>query len=325
MFCMKIKFTFHILLAFLLLSSCSVLTDSQLTNINAFATTAKSYSTYPGEVFKRRAELHLNNELLQASQFTDAAIIGRTVNNARAHYKSAIELSDKFDLSIKLLQQYAALLAKLSSDNYVVDLTSNTKDLNENLSNLVATYNSKAEKKLPVAVGQKVSDAILLVGKRLTRSKQARALKSFIPTGNALIKTTTDNLIEVLDTDTFVGSDGMRYPSLKALIAKDSSDFATNYKNIVLANTQVNGNKVSYASLLTLNSTISAYESTEALRQKTVVAATKLAKAHDVLTKEIERKKNMGEIKIEIQDLIADVQEMRKIVTQTSARTADAN
>jgi hypothetical protein len=204
-------------------------------------------------------------------------------------------------------------------------LSSNTKDLNENLSSLVSTYNSKAERKLPVAVGQKISDAILLVGKRLTRSKQAKALKKFIPTGNALIKTTTDNLIEVLDTDTFVGSDGMRYPSLKSLIAKDSSDFVTNYKNVVLANTQANGNKVSYGSLLTLNSTVTAYENTEALRQKTVVAATKLAKAHDVLTREIERKKNLGEIKTEIQDLIADVQVMRKIMSQSSPRTADAN
>jgi hypothetical protein len=322
---MKLKFTVCILSALLLFSSCSVLTDSQLTNINAFATAAKSYSTFPSEVFKKRAELHLNNELLQASQFSDAAIIARTVNNARTHYKAAMELSDKFDLSIKLLQQYADLLAKLSSNIYVVDLSSNTKDLNENLSSLVSTYNSKAERKLPVAVGQKISDAILLVGKRLTRSKQAKALKKFIPTGNALIKTTTDNLIEVLDTDTFVGSDGMRYPSLKSLIAKDSSDFVTNYKNVVLANTQANGNKVSYGSLLTLNSTVTAYENTEALRQKTVVAATKLAKAHDVLTREIERKKNLGEIKTEIQDLIADVQVMRKIMSQSSPRTADAN
>jgi hypothetical protein len=319
---MKISFTICLLSA-LLLSSCSVLTDSQVKNINAFATTAKSYSTFPSEVFKQRANLHLNNELLQASQFTDPAIIARTVTNARTHYKAATELSDKFDLSLQLLQQYAGLLAKLSSDNYVIDLTANTTELNENLSNLVTTYNSKAERKLPVGLGQQISHAILLVGKRLTRSKQAKELKRFIPAGDALIKTTTDNLIEVLDTDSFIGTDGMRYLGLKSLIEKEKNDFLANYKNIVLANTQANGNKVSYGSIQTYSNTITDYENLEALRQKTVTAATKLAKAHQVLTKEIERKKNMGEIKIEIQDLIADVQEMRKIVSESAKRAED--
>jgi hypothetical protein len=322
---MKIKYLSFILFSSLLLSSCAVLTDSQITNINAFATTAKSYCNFPSQVFKKRADLHLNDELLQASQFTDAETIARTVNNARTHYKAAMQLSDTFDLSLKLLQQYAALLTKLSSDNYIVDLTTNTTDLNENLSNLFQAYNSKAERKLPVGLGQQISKAILLVGKRLTRSKQAKELKRFIPAGNALIKATTDNLIEVLDTDAFVGTDGMKYLSLKSLIDKEKSDFLTHYKIAVLANTQGNGNKISYQSLRTYSNTITDYESAEALRQKTVTAAAKLAKAHEVLTKEIERKKTIGEIKIEIQDLIADVQELKKIVSRSESRTAEAN
>lgn len=310
---MKIKVPL-IILAAVLISGCSVLTDSQVKNINAFALTTKNYSYFPGEVFRKRAEFHLNNELLQASQFSDPAIIARTVTNARAHYKTVMQLSDKFDLSLKLLQQYALLLVKLSSDSYNNDLALSTKDLNENLSSLFTSYNAVASAKLPEELGKHITDIILIAGKRLTRVRQAKELKKFIPEGNALIKATTNNLIEVLDKDTFTGLDGVQYNSLKSLLAKENADFLSSYKNIVLANTQPNGNKVSYGSIQSYSNTIADFDNTETLRQVTVQAAIKLATAHDQLTIDIQRKKTLPEIKQEIQDLIKDVQQLAKIV-----------
>jgi len=313
---MKLKESVFIIFALLMLASCNVLTNGQIKNINAFATCANNYTYFPSQVFQKRADLHLNNELLEASQFTDADRIAKRVNSAREHYHAVMQLSDKFDLSLKLLQQYAVLLSKLSSDSYITDLTTSTNDLNDNLSNLVNTYNLTAETKLPVAVGQQISNVILIVGKRITKNRQARELKKFIPAGNSLIKATVNNLVEVLDTDAFVGLDGLKYPSLKALLEKEKNDFVTNYKNVVLANTQQNGNKISYSSIQTYSNTINDFETTEALRQATVIAAKKLARAHETLTREMERRKRMSEIKIEIQDLIADVQQLHKIIKE---------
>src|SRR5205085_1362329 len=126
---MRINLLFQFFVALLLLAGCKVLSGSQIKNVNAFATCANSYSDFPAEVFKIRAKLHLNNELLQASQFTNADIINRTVTNARNHYKVALLLSDKFDLSLKLLQQYSGLLVKLTAESYNDDLGTNTKEL----------------------------------------------------------------------------------------------------------------------------------------------------------------------------------------------------
>jgi hypothetical protein len=310
---MRLKQLALILFCFILFSGCQVLTDSQVKNINAFATAAKHYTNFPDKVFKERAELHLNNELLQASQFSDAAIIERTVNNARNHYKTVLALSDTLNGPLKLLQQYALLLVKLSSDKYATDLSASTTDLNENLDNLFKAYNEKAEKKLPVDIGKQISNVVFLVGKRMTKHRQAKALKKFIIEGNELVKATTDDLVDVLDKESFVGLDGMTYAGLKTLLEQEKNVFITNYTNIVFSNTQANGNKISYQSVQSYASTLAAYESVEALRQKTVAAATKLAKAHDVLAKDMERRKNLKEIQAEIQDLIGDVQGLNEV------------
>src|ERR1700748_3745640 len=92
------------------LAGCSVLSESQVANINAFSVTASQYGNYPNEVFKKRAELHLENELLEVISFSDFNLLDRRIDKARANYDTAMAKSEKFDLSVRLIQQYAGLL-----------------------------------------------------------------------------------------------------------------------------------------------------------------------------------------------------------------------
>jgi hypothetical protein len=291
---------------------CHVLTDSQIKNINTFATATKRYASFPGEVLKKRAELHLNTELLEVSQFsTSSDLIEKRINSARENYKAVMKMSYKFDLSLKLIQQYAGLLSKLSEDSYVENFTRSTEELGENLTGLLKTYNNGVAAKLPENIGSQISKVVLLAGRRLTKSRQAKELKRFIPLGDVLIKTTTNNLIEVLDSDAFAGSDGVTYPSLKSLLQQEQESFVKSYKNVVFSNSE----RITYSSVQAYDEALTGFENAELLRQKSVSAAKKLAKAHDRLTRNIQSKKKMKEIIEETQDLISDVQQLNKLAT----------
>lgn len=301
------KKTVLIFMAAALLSSCSVLTDSQIKNINAFSTSAKSYSNFPGEIFKRKAELRFNEAILRTTQQPSADLIKENLKNAQTAYHTALQLSDKFDLSLQLIQQYAGLLEKLSSGNYIEDLNQNTTALGENLSGLLQTYNAKLPaRQLPVGIGAALSRAIFLAGERLTKARQAKELKTFIPQGDQLIQTTVKNLIEVFETDT---------PSVKELLEGDRTAFVNSYTNIILSNTA----KVDYNSIRRYVQTLDAYDNLETMRKQCVEAAGKLAAAHAQLAKNITTKKNLQEIVQETQDLIASVRGLAKTIAALHA------
>jgi len=291
-----------IFFSLIVLSSCTVLTNSQIKNVNAFAGSAKSFSDFPSEVLRKRSDLVFQEKLVAAIQFP-ATQIKRAVSDAQSNYKSQRKQADSIDLSLKLIQQYSTLLSKLSSPAYVEDLTKNTDELNENISDLVTEANKVLPNKIPANVGAALTKAIFLVGERLTKQKQAKALKEFIPEGEILIQASVKNLAEALRGD------------LSQLITMDREKFITTYTNAVLDKPD----KVDFNSLQFYANTLSDYENLEELRKKCIDAAEKLGKAHTKLNASIKNKMEVTEIFQETQDLIRSVQDLFKTFKELSS------
>ena len=307
--CMLTRIVPIALFASLTMSGCAVLTDSQVKNINAFAATAKSYSAYPSTILRQRADFHLHSELLVASQFTDPDAIDHRLDAARKNYNGAVQMSSKFDLSLQLIQQYAGLLTKLSSDQYITDLSSPTTSLGENLSGLVAIYNSKVRDTLPSSLGSSISKVVLLIGKTLTRHKQTAALKEFVLAADTLVQVTTRNLTSVLDGESFTDAKGNTFPTLQALLATEKDFFMQSYRRVVFGNEA----KTNYESVKVYYDELTAYDNTELARQAIVQAAKSLAKAHAVLAVNIREKKDLKDIIAQTQQLISEVQSVGNI------------
>jgi len=317
-----------------LLYSCTVLTESQVKNINAFAQTAKAYSDFPSIPVKKAIEFHIDNELLAASQFRNADTILHRIESARKFERATNQLADKFDLSLKLIQQYSSLLTKLSSDQFSKDLAASTKDLGENLTDLITTYNSKVDRKIPASVGSALSSAILIVGKRLVARKQTQELKKFVLAGSDLIKPTLANLIEVLDADTFTDKDGNRHGTVKAFIEGEKSNFIRNFQNVIFKKGPVDPNAVPVpeftADRQIRNQSIAIYyarlddfEKLEQLRQKTVSSARNFEKAHNALVSNTREKKQLSDIISETQSFIKDAQELFKLLKSITKENKD--
>jgi hypothetical protein len=298
---MKYRYFFY-LFFLIVLSSCSVLSDSQLKNINIYATAAASYSNYPGSVIREYAALSQNNRVLKSSGFKDVTAIDQGLSSASDNYNLRINLASQFDLSLQLFQQYVGLLAKLSAVNFVDDLGGSTKLLGESSTSLVNKYNEKATKKLPAEVGNKLADAVFIVGKRWVKTRQAKALKSFIPNGDLLVASMVDNLVAGLEG----GREGST--SLKDLISLGKSDFKDKYTIIVLNKPE----GINFNNVKTYYETLNRFDSLETMRAQCVVTANKIKVAHHKLAQDIQRKRKLKDVFDESTALIADVQKLKK-------------
>jgi len=307
--CIRTRIVPIVLFASLTLSGCAVLTDSQVKNINAFAATAKGYCAFPSAVLRQRADFHLHSELVVASQFTDPDAIDHRLDAARKNYNSAVQMSSKFDLSLQLIQQYAGLLTKLSSAQYITDLSAPTASLGENLSSLVNIYNSKVKDTLPSGLGASISKVVLLIGKTLTRHKQTAALKEFVLAADTLVQVTTRNLITVLDGESFTDAKGNTFPSLQSLLATEKDFFMQSYRRVVFGD----HTRINYESIKFYYDELTAYDNTELARQAIVQAAKGLAKAHAQLAINVREKKDLKDIIAQTQQLITDVQSVGNI------------
>jgi hypothetical protein len=301
-----------ILILPILLPGCAVLTDSQVKNINAFAVTAKAYSDYPGAIPEKLTELHVDNELLTASQFRDSGTINQRLRAAQQFQKAAGGISAKFDLSLQLIQQYSGLLTNISGNDFTEDLHKNAKELGENLSGLITSFNAKMSTKIPGSVSTVISEAILSAGRLLTKRKQTLLLKKFLEAGDTLIQVTLKNLTEVLDSDEFRDAGGRPHPSLKAMIEQEKEDFISNYNIIVFSKPGL----INYSSVSLYYRTLTDYESLELLRQKIVASAGTFANAHALLIQNSREKKKLGEIIQETQAFIQDTQDLFKTVKE---------
>jgi hypothetical protein len=286
------------------LTGCAVLTDSQVRNINVFAAAANGYTAYPSEVYKKRADLHLRNELLAALSEPDFGRMDKRVDKAHAQYNLDVALSAKFDKSIQLLAQYAGLLVELSSDRSTKELGGAAAGLGNNLTGLVSAFNTTvpAADSLPSGISGEIANVLLAAGQRLTRSRQAKELQKFIPMGDKLVQATVHNLVEALD-------------SLKGVLDQEKDDFVQNYGNNIFSGKGTGG----YDSLRLYYDLKADFETTELLRQKCIACAQHLAAAHSALAKCIAEKRDLPGIIAETQGLISDFQDLGKIASHWSS------
>ncbi len=284
-----------------LVNSCSILTKNQIKNINAFASTAEKYTAFPGEVPRQRASLFLEERLVQTILFSDADRIKNSINMAMINYDALLRSADKFDLSLLLIQQYASLLTKLSSKDFVDNLSSNTNNLNDNLGSLVKIANLKLINKIPITVSDAITKVIFLVGQRLTLAKQAKALKEFIPQGQILITITMQNIEEVLVT-------------MQDLLAQDKMKYIDTYTATIF----MDKSKIDYGSMRQYVTALNNFDNLELLRKQSITAANKLSLAHTKLQESILKKDDLMEIYAQTQDFIMSMQDLYKTYEKLS-------
>lgn len=286
----------------IVLYGCSVLSESQLTNIHTFATVAKRYSAFPGEVVRKSQQLQFNNNVLEASALADSSQIIHLLGIAKSQFEKGKTFSKKTDLSLGLIRKYASLLAQLSSNSYTDELGKNTKELSGDLNDAIGLFNDQLSVKIPGNVGKGIAQIIKTIGDRVIKNKQARALKKFIPIGDTLVQLTVVNLVSALEED------------MKPLTDRYKATFQSDFRTIIFDHPE----KIDYNLLQFYVKTNSDYEDVEVLRKRCISSAVKMASSHKELKDNIIKKKNLKELLGEIKDFISGVKELYETLSTLS-------
>lgn len=237
-----ITFIFIFLLFPFLFTGCTVLTTSQIKEVEKFAKASQGYSELPGALVQSYGVLIRNNKLLSVTRKEfgqidrqggiDTSEANDALETIQSAYKDETDFTaagKQMDAALSLLQIYSDLMTSLVSDNFTDALSDSAEKLGKSLDKATDEYNDKYKKDLPLKkVGGIIAMGVRSAGGLYIRQKQASILKKTIKEANPLI-------IGLMDEVQIIASKKLK-PSLvnyeKNYIGKEFKSVANNKKEI---------------------------------------------------------------------------------------------
>jgi hypothetical protein len=292
-----------------LLGSCASLTKSQVETVNQFARMSRNFSAYPGKIISGLAALRVKKGLYFVNAMDDdsasSSLHVDELNKIYDAHKEDLHVAGKVDITFKIIDKYAQSLLLLSSDKHAADLDSQAVYFGTNLDSLITTYNAiPGVTTVRAGLGSVIGSIILAGGKQIIRSKQATAIKEFVPKADTLIGVMTHNLLEFLESD-----------NIYILIDHEEKDIPRTYKSFLNHRKPTLQNERDY---LALKSDI---DHIKILRDQTIEATRNLRKAHARLLAEIKEKKDIKEVITELQVLYEDVKNVKTTIGELDTAT----
>lgn len=304
-------------LLIILLASCAPLTKTQVKTVNSFAQASKNFSAYPSKIMVELANVRLKRGVYFANSIENPRLHQQELDSVYRFQKNELALTEKTDITFKIIDKYAQSLVLLTSDKYVDDLRTQTVRFGIDLDSLTNLYNAKDfGQKVPTSIGSAISQVVAFGGTQFIKRRQAREIKKFVPRADQLIGVMTDNLIQFLDSK-----------NIYTLIQNEEQGVGDNYLSFLRQSRTVStmfGNKDTMVMASNTKSLISndleylkmreTLDNIKELQKETITATKALRKAHAKLLDTVkERRKLQGAI-AEVQELYAGVREVQKTI-----------
>ena len=264
---------------------CSVLTESQVKEVNKFAHAAKSYGTFPGAVVKSHSDIRKTQKMLEAATFTDGEQALRMITENVVSSQEEFEMrAAKADMALDILNNYAELLVKLTSDIYTNELQASAENLGESIDKGIKTYNKEYRKNsVPLESFGSVAAALVRGGggiyiKRLQSKGLKEAVGKADPVVNEIISDVEDLLVIYLDS-----------PGEKGLIRSEEESLKEIYKNTVT----LFGGKLPFKTVSTVVKELEAVDDTILLTEEALKAAKTYREAHAELSRNLQQKQSL--------------------------------
>jgi hypothetical protein len=298
----------------LMLVGCASLTKTQVEAVNQFAETSKNFSAYPSKIMTELADIRLKRGVYYANLYsTDPTAYLKELDDTYNEKNRDYKLSEKVDITFKIIDKYAQSLLLLSSDKYTTDLKKQSKNFGNDIDSLITIYNGiKGAKKIPSGIGGLVSQVVIFGGDIYIKTKQGKEIIAFVPKADTLIDMMTTNLKEFLNGKVYIKkiNDSI---SIQALITNERDGFKEGYKSYLASCARLN----TLPSLERENeylNTLSIIDGVSTLLQQTITATDGLRKAHQKLLKAIEEKKTLTESIKELQSYYEDVKKINSTI-----------
>lgn len=295
------KNSFYFLGILILLGSCASLSKSQIESVNQFGKTTNNFSAYPSKVMAGLADIRTKRSVYYASSLSDPKLHISVLDSIYSNANHAKEVSEKVDITFKIIDKYAQSLVLLSSDKYEKDLSEQAERFGLSLDSLITVYNNLDNtENLPTGIGPAVNKLVIMGGQQYIRSKQAKYVKEFVPKADTLISVMTSNLLNFLQS-----------ANIDELIEAEETGVQSNYLSYLRhAHNKSTDDDKAYLELL------KSLDRVKALRAQTVEATKDLRAAHKKLLLEIREKKKLEESIAELDALYEQIKELKSLISK---------
>ena len=305
---------------FLLLSAggCSVLTNSQVKEVNKFAAAAKDYGEMPGTVIAEHARIRKVRQILAASTYSNGDTALEAIRIGLAQKKDLEERGRKADAALKVMKDYADLLTKLSSDEFTADLQASSEALGKSIDKGIGQYNKTAGKELGM-FGSGVASMVRGIWGIGIRRGQERALKAAItsadPVVGSMTRTVEETMALYLNEEQLAQvANPSREPDQPRLIAggvlaQEKKEVMEKYR--ITAGRFEGKQPPSLA--MTVADEMEDSDNAAALAADTLKAARSFRNAHATLAAMILKKRDLPHVIEEIQVLVDEVKSARNL------------
>ena len=285
--------SFILILITISVTSCAVLTSSQLKMVTNLTVASDSIAVTPKIIFDELATVRLERGLFYAASLTSATAREKEINALTTASISDEQLVNRTDVYVNVLNSYLRALRSISADARWSPYGTEWRGVGRNIDSLILRFNQTEliDFEIPAGWAKLSGQYIGYMSENYMRSRQAKTVKEFVTEGDTLVIACVDGLIELL-----------RKGELEDLIQNESDGLKRNYEAYLyrlessgaIPDISIDRNYIELAKRL---------EKAKKTRSRCITALQSLKRAHGKLVKELEKRKKTNYLFEELLEL----------------------
>ena len=193
-----IQLLFSFFVYVVLSQSCSVLSESQISSIEALTIKSDSMVNAPSAIFHSLDHIRLQRGLFYVASLD---IPENRIEELDALAKAKVEdekRSAKADTYVSVLESYIRAVKSLASDQRSTAIGREFRGIGNNIDSIVISYNILLDGQLPEGISKLSGKSLGFIAENVTKGTQFKFLKEFMTVGDSLVAGCCDTLISIL-------------------------------------------------------------------------------------------------------------------------------
>jgi len=279
----KTVYFLSFIVAILLITSCAVLTKSQLQRVNNLTVASDTVVVTPKVIFDELASVRLERGLFYAASLTSASARDKEINALASASLTDEQMVMRAEAYVNVLNSYLRALRSISADARWSAYGAEWRGIGRNIDSLILRYNQTdiLDTKIPVGWAKLSGQYMGYFSERYMRVRQTKAVKAFVTVGDTLVAACTDGLIDLL-----------KQGDLIQLIENESEGLKNNYE-AYLRRLELSGLPADLAADRMYIDLIKRVEKAKYTRGRCVTALQALKRAHAKLVEELKKKQEV--------------------------------
>jgi len=283
------------------LTSCAVLSKSQLQLVTNLSIASDSVSQSPIAIFSELANIHTERGLYYAASLSSAAARQKEINALAQTAIDDAALTSRANVYIAVLNSYLRALRSLSADARWTAYGTEWRGLGRNIDSVFLRLNQTGllDKEIETGWAKLSGQYIGYMSENYMRSRQAKTVRAFVNEGDTLVAACTEALIELL-----------KKGELIEMIDNESEGLQANY-SAYLVRLEKSGALPDIDLDRHYISLVQRIEASRKVRTRCITALQSLRRAHKRLVTALQKRRNITFIYEELLELNALAAELK--------------